>query len=336
MMTRYARELRFELNGRPLDNGQVVEVTPREMYTIDIYGRLGTSFDRPSYPDGEGPFVLRPEFATEIISPGLIRPIIRMEPEDGVTTSVIFPNMHRENEQSLLGSFNVMLNIEDTVWATFIIQWVVLNASNEPVGDPVYYNTPLQLWFRPPSPPAIVVLGPYSISLRDESDNRVDDIIQMEGGTSRTFRVFVDDHNRNGDIDIGDFFLASPPVTYETQVFFQGSDPNIDVSSSPPLDLIQLADNIRVPRELATVRVSARNVRVGQTGAQEGGHAYDAFSWRLSYPGANEGTNTIATQSISVRVAPGDDAGGTCNAAGLGFLALLLPLVSLVFIRKKK
>ena len=55
--------------------------------------------------------------------------------------------------------------------------------------------------------------------------------------------------------------------------------------------------------------------------------------------GALTGNGTFFSNSytIRVRVNPtADDGGGTCDAVGLGFPALLLPLASLVFIRKRK
>jgi hypothetical protein len=166
--------------------------------------------------------------------------------------------------------------------------------------------------------------------MRDENGREVT-TVQMEAGEVRTFYVEVDDYYNDNILDNDYNYVYPDNITYGSEITNTSA---IAVSDTVPYGVIHNVGDI-LPRRVSTLRVTALN----PGGNQDSNYndMYANLAWVLTYTPMQQ---TAETQTISILVTARDDAtgdyedgGGTCNAAGLGSLGLLL---SLAFVLKRK
>jgi len=298
----YPTRLEYRLGNQVLLPGEVIQITPGNACVIEVYGSFfQQSISGDVYPEMTGSY-----------NPS------------GVITAAFEAYEDRPND--LIGTITAFADDFGSVSAQYTIHWKSV------FGQDVYMNTPFTVWFVSVSP--WQCLQPKGITLRDEYGSEVRSI-QMTAGDVRTFYVEVDDYNNDGLLD-NNFEIVNPTnVTYSTNV--TNSNAIAATDSVPYLVIHRMGDNL--PTRLSTVKITALNPGGTQNSPYE--DMYAQFFWRLSYEFGESGSSqAIDTQSISILVTARDDAGGnyddgggTCNAAGLGFMALLL---SLALIRKRK
>ena len=177
------------------------------------------------------------------------------------------------------------------------------------------------------------ILHPKGLVLRYDDGSLVGTAIHLRGGASVTIHLEVKDFYSKSSIDAFDWYDVDQVVRYGLTTPASNSavminESNFSNSSEYQGEIGDTLDDSY--RRLSTYRITAAELASGTTTT--------TLSWNSSIELVSLGENvTYRTPNVNLQItiSPGvyDDGGGTCNAAGIGFMALLLPLV---FIRKRK
>ena len=298
----YPTTLKYEFDNWPLPNGAIVSVKVGDLCYIYVYGD-----DWISHGDELTPRLVPvtgiPNFTT------IFTPLARVSPDDPI------------------GFITTNSTAAQMVTVQYVIGWYEDGAT-----APTHTNYPFQVTYNFKF--NWVWIQPKSISLLDENGNKVGPF-RMTAGETRTLYVEVDDYYNDGDIE-NDFNYFEPGlitnVTYTDPI--EVADTIHVTCTVPP---VSISDNGNLPIRLSVLTVTALNP--GGTQQSTYDPRYATLRWGLTYTLSAGGTQGINTPSVSIRVDARDDAGdfedggGTCNAVGLGSLALVIPFV---FLRKRK
>jgi Synergist-CTERM protein sorting domain-containing protein len=244
-------------------------------------------------------------------------------------------NQNRVLDSDPIGTINIRSSSQGVATVNCVASWWVLGPDNVPTTSYVYTNDPLLVWVVSDSGRSII--RPKSISLLDLNGNKVTSI-QMTGGETREFYVEVDDYFNDGNIE-NDFDDLGPPrddtnLEYATNINNMTGSNVIAVVDMVPRGIYHSAGD-NYPRRISTITITALNP--GGDEQSNYNDRYASFYWGMTF---SPGPQNINTQSLNIMVTARDnaggsydDGGGTCNAVGLGALALLLPVM---FLRKRR
>ena len=337
------RNIELHLNGNVITNNGYVQIEPNHTLVFDVFAA-----------DDNGDDLLDELDFDKIVTSGDDTVVARfkqeMENQDAGSGSINFfysPSGWRAPDWTAkMGTLTMTaLGIVDGPVAVQI-QYDVIGNSGTPNVGPFYTES---ITFRVGADSGgstlYYLFVPKSISIRDSNGKKVSNI-EMTASRSRTFEAWADDYNGDNLWDLNDYDVFPVNDLVMTPTVESESESDLMGTSTTPTLLGLTPTMERYPTKIAMVNITARN-----PGGEQGSTydpVYTDFTYQITFDGTtgsgidvNEvlpNSGVIQTPRVSVRInalddaGSGDDSGGTCNALGLGALALLVPLA---FARRK-